>query len=65
MMQWEHCLPKSGDLATASLRLQGLAPHITLSYDGLKDFEYDLHQRIHLQNNIVFPRAIELEASGA
>ncbi len=31
-------------------------------YDGLKDFERDLHQHIHLENNILFPRAIELEA---
>jgi len=32
-------------------------------YDGLKDFEQDLHQHIHLENNILFPRAIDLEAS--
>lgn len=31
-------------------------------YDGLKEFEQDLHQHIHLENNILFPRAIELEA---
>lgn len=31
-------------------------------YDGLKDFEQDLHQHIHLENNILFPRAIQLEA---
>lgn len=31
-------------------------------YDGLKDFEQDLHQHIHLENNILFPRAIDLEA---
>ncbi len=31
-------------------------------YDGLSDFEKDLHQHIHLENNILFPRAIELEA---
>ncbi len=30
-------------------------------YDGLKEFEQDLHQHIHLENNILFPRAIELE----
>lgn len=28
----------------------------------LKDFEAALHQHIHLENNIVFPRAIQLEA---
>ncbi len=30
-------------------------------YDGLKEFEQDLHQHIHLENNILFPRAILLE----
>jgi regulator of cell morphogenesis and NO signaling len=34
-------------------------------YLGLKEFEQDLHQHIHLENNILFPRAIALEASGA
>ena len=29
--------------------------------DGLKEFEGDLHLHIHLENNILFPRAIELE----
>lgn len=32
-------------------------------YDGLKDFERDLHRHVHLENNILFPRAIELEAA--
>ncbi len=31
-------------------------------YTGLKEFEQDLHQHIHLENNILFPRAIALEA---
>jgi regulator of cell morphogenesis and NO signaling len=30
-------------------------------YTGLKEFQQDLHQHIHLENNILFPRAIELE----
>ena len=30
-------------------------------YRGLAEFEADLHQHIHLENNILFPRAIELE----
>lgn len=30
-------------------------------YNGLRDFEQDLHQHIHLENNILFRRAIELE----
>lgn len=31
-------------------------------YEALAAFEKDLHQHIHLENNILFPRAIELEA---
>jgi regulator of cell morphogenesis and NO signaling len=33
-------------------------------YDGLREFEQDLHQHIHLENNILFPRAIEMESRG-
>jgi regulator of cell morphogenesis and NO signaling len=31
-------------------------------YEALEAFEKDLHQHIQLENNILFPRAIELEA---
>ncbi len=31
-------------------------------YDALKAFEADLHQHIHLENNILFPRAVALES---
>ena len=31
-------------------------------YSALKEFEADLHQHVHLENNILFPRAIELES---
>jgi regulator of cell morphogenesis and NO signaling len=34
-------------------------------YTALQGFEADLHQHIHLENNILFPRAIELEAQAA
>lgn len=34
-------------------------------YDGLREFEQDMHQHIHLENNILFPRAIHLEESAA
>jgi regulator of cell morphogenesis and NO signaling len=30
-------------------------------YKALADFERDLHQHIHLENNILFPRAINME----
>jgi regulator of cell morphogenesis and NO signaling len=32
-------------------------------YNALADLEADLHQHIHLENNVLFPRAVELEAS--
>jgi len=32
-------------------------------YEGFRDFEADLHQHIHLENNILFPRAVELESA--
>jgi regulator of cell morphogenesis and NO signaling len=30
-------------------------------YEALENFEKDLHQHIHLENNILFPRALNLE----
>ena len=30
-------------------------------YAKLDEFEQDLHQHIHLENNILFPKAIQLE----
>ena len=30
-------------------------------YQALEAFEKDLHQHIHLENNILFPRATEME----
>lgn len=32
-----------------------------ITYEELKEFESDLHKHIHLENNILFPRAIKLE----
>lgn len=32
-----------------------------VTFKQLKDFEDDLHRHIHLENNILFPKAIELE----
>jgi regulator of cell morphogenesis and NO signaling len=34
-------------------------------YQALAAFEADLHQHIHLENNILFPRAVEMEESSA
>ncbi len=33
-------------------------------YQGLEEFERDLHEHIHLENNILFPRGLELERAG-
>jgi regulator of cell morphogenesis and NO signaling len=32
-------------------------------YQELREFEADLHQHVHLENNILFPRAVEMEAA--
>jgi regulator of cell morphogenesis and NO signaling len=32
-----------------------------VAYSMLKEFEADLHMHIHLENNILFPKAIEME----
>jgi regulator of cell morphogenesis and NO signaling len=34
-------------------------------YENLREFEADLHQHVHLENNILFPRAVDMEASVA
>jgi regulator of cell morphogenesis and NO signaling len=33
-------------------------------YHGLDEFERDLHHHVHLENNILFPRALEMERNG-
>ena len=32
-------------------------------YQDLREFEADLHQHVHLENNILFPRTVEMEAA--
>jgi regulator of cell morphogenesis and NO signaling len=39
----------------------GACPTYHAFYDGLEEFEEDLHQHIHLENDILFPRAMQLE----
>jgi regulator of cell morphogenesis and NO signaling len=66
MMEHEH------DSAGAALReLRELSNDYTAPADGcltyqtlygaMAEFEADLHQHIHLENNVLFPRAVELE----
>ena len=40
---------------------EGACTSYTALYARLVDLERDLHQHIHLENNILFPRAIEME----
>jgi regulator of cell morphogenesis and NO signaling len=40
----------------------GACPTYLAFYEGLREFEQDLHMHIHLENNILFPRAFELES---
>ena len=41
----------------------GACPTFHAFYSGLREFEQDLHQHIHLENNILFPRALALEGT--
>ena len=67
MMEQEH---ESADHIVAELiRLTNhfeppswaCATHIAL-FSGLREFEADLKQHVHLENDVLFPRAIQLEA---
>lgn len=41
---------------------QGACNTFRLTYQLLQEFEKDLHKHIHLENNILFKKAIEIEA---
>lgn len=41
----------------------GACPTFLNFYNSLREFEQDLHQHVHLENNILFPKAIALEAA--
>ena len=65
-MEYEH---ESAGRALASLREvtcdyalpPDACPTFRAMYEELQRMEADLHQHIHLENNILFPRATELE----
>ena len=67
MMMMEH--DTAGDIlrklraATADYQVpsDGCISYQTL-YQALEEFEKDLHQHIHLENNVLFPKAAELES---
>jgi regulator of cell morphogenesis and NO signaling len=39
----------------------GACPTFRALYSALEEFERDLHRHVHLENNILFPRAVEIE----
>jgi regulator of cell morphogenesis and NO signaling len=67
MMEMEH--ETAGEIlhelraATSDYKVptDGCFSYQTL-FRGLADFEKDLYQHIHLENNILFPKASKLEA---
>jgi len=67
MMMMEH--EDTGALLSQMRRVTSnytIPPDACISYQtlyqALDAFEKDLHQHIHLENNILFPRAVEMEA---
>jgi regulator of cell morphogenesis and NO signaling len=51
------------DLSAGHRAPEGSCPTYRGLYQALEEFERDLHQHIHLENNILFPRAVEIERS--
>jgi regulator of cell morphogenesis and NO signaling len=69
MMMHEH--DSAGDALRALRELSSgynPPPDACISYQtlfkALADFEADLHQHVHLENNILFPRAVAMEQGG-
>ena len=68
MMMLEH--ETAGELLKKMREVTGnytIPPDACISYQTLyqvlDEFEKDLHQHIHLENNILFPRAVEMEGA--
>ena len=66
MMRMEHdevgsLLAKMRDLTNDYELPDGACPSFTALYHRLEVLERDLHQHIHLENNVLFPRAVDLE----
>jgi regulator of cell morphogenesis and NO signaling len=66
MMEAEHVSAGGGmeDIRNASLKYAIPADACMtyrITYKELEAFEVDLHKHVHLENNILFPKAIELE----
>jgi regulator of cell morphogenesis and NO signaling len=68
IQQMEHEHESAGGLLVELREVTGnyalppdACPTFAALYEGLQEMEADLHQHIHLENNILFPRAIECE----
>lgn len=67
MMELEHdsagaALEEISSLSSNYEPPEGACFSYRTLYSALKEFETDLHQHIHLENNILFPRAIAMES---
>ncbi len=58
-------LSKIRSLSNGYTAPRGACPTFLGLYQGLEAFVRDLHHHVHLENNILFPRAIEMEQSQA
>lgn len=66
MMRMEHeevgeLLMKMRAISNDYTLPEGACPSFTALYHRLSELERDLHQHIHLENNLLFPRAVEME----
>jgi len=66
MMEYEHtnagdALYQIRDLSNNYSHPEDACNTFKALYSELKEFEEDLHKHIHLENNILFPKSIELE----
>jgi regulator of cell morphogenesis and NO signaling len=66
MMMTEHdaageMLVKVRALSNDFTPPDGACPSYRALYYGLEELERDLHRHIHLENNVLFPQAVELE----
>ncbi|MEK7723206.1 MAG: hemerythrin domain-containing protein, partial [Acidobacteriota bacterium] len=66
MMMMEHdtagdLLKKMREITNDYTLPEGACMSYTALLNRLEAFEKDLHQHIHLENNLLFPKAIELE----
>jgi regulator of cell morphogenesis and NO signaling len=68
MMMFEH--DRAGDILRKMRKLSSdytapadSCPSFKGLYAGFEDLERDLHRHIHLENNVLFPQAIEMESN--